>query len=160
MIPPASAFDASPPIQVHRNLGFLMAVLFVSLVLSATLSPRVCSSIAELIKNNPDLGNYSRVTAELNSLEAALLSYRLNTSAVPTTEQGLRALEAMPTTPPFPANYQRIMGHMPKDPWNHEFQYRSPAENSAFAYDLWSTGPDGVSGTRDDIGNWKQRTAQ
>ncbi|WP_397383194.1 hypothetical protein, partial [Prosthecobacter sp.] len=71
MIPPASAFDASPPIQVHRNLGFLMAVLFASLVLSATLSPRVCSSIAELIKNNPDLGNYSRVTAELNSLEAA-----------------------------------------------------------------------------------------
>lgn len=159
MSSPSTAFDA-PPTQVHRSLVFLMTALFASLVLSATLSPRVCSSIAEQIKNNPELGIYSRVTAELHSLEAALLSYRMKTSAVPTTEQGLRALEAMPTDPPFPANYQRIMGHLPKDPWDHEFQYRSPAENSAFAYDLWSTGPDGVSGTRDDIGNWKPRTAQ
>lgn len=160
MTSPATAFHAPPPARVHRNLGFLMTALFVLLLLSASLSPGVCPSVAELIKNNPELEKYSRVTAELNSLKAALLSYKITTSVVPTTEQGLRALEAMPTTPPIPTRYRRIMGRLLKDPWNHEFQYRSPAEHSAFAYDLWSSGPDGVSGTPDDIGNWKQPTAR
>ena len=137
-----------------------MVALFVLLVISASWSPAVRPGVQSLIENNPEIGRYALVTAELNSLGTALLSYRLNTSVVPTTEQGLHALEAMPTTPPLPTNYHRLMGHIPKDPWNHEFQYRSPAKNSALAYDLWSSGPDGVNGTRDDIGNWKQPTAQ
>ncbi len=131
-----------------------MATLFVLLILSASWSPSVDVSAA-LIENNPIVARYSRVTAELNSFETALLSYQMNTSVVPTTAQGLRALEAMPTTPPLPTKYRRIMGHLPRDPWNHEFQYRSPAEKSALPYDLWSSGPDGVNGTPDDIGNWK-----
>ena len=160
MSSPATAFHASPPTRVHRSLGILMATLFVLLALSASLSPGVSSSVAALIENNPELARYSRVTAELHSFETALLSYKMNTSVVPTTAQGLQALEAMPTAPPLPSNYHRLMGRLPKDPWNHDFLYRSPARNSALPYDLWSLGPDGVSGTQDDIGNWKKPTAQ
>ena len=159
MSSPAPAFHMPPPTRVHRRLGLLMTALLLLLVLSSSLSPRVDASVAELIGNNPELARHSRVTAELNSLETALLSCKMNTSALPTTEQGLRALEAMPETPPFPTHYHRIMGHLPQDPWNHEFQYRSPARNSGMAYDLWSPGPDGVSGTQDDIGNWKKKSA-
>jgi len=41
-----------------------------------------------------------------------------------------------------------------KDPWDQDLQYKVPGEHGN-AYDLWSIGPDGKDGTKDDIGNWK-----
>ncbi len=43
------------------------------------------------------------------------------------------------------------------DPWGNSYNYRTPATKSKGGYDLWSNGPDGVSGTEDDIGNWGDR---
>jgi len=45
------------------------------------------------------------------------------------------------------------MKSIPKDPWNHEYHYRAPGEHFK-DYDLWSDGPDGQSGTDDDITSW------
>lgn len=140
--------------RVYRRLGGLVAALLVLLVISASLTPGLDPSVAELLKNNPELELYHQVSAQLNAQETLLTSYKLNTKVYPTTEQGLHALEAMPTIPPLPTNYHRLLGRAFKDPWNHEFQYRSPAIFSSASYDLWSLGPDGVNGTEDDIGNW------
>ncbi len=41
-----------------------------------------------------------------------------------------------------------------KDPWNQTYQYRAPGRHNPTSYDLWSIGPDGVSETGDDVGNW------
>ena len=41
-----------------------------------------------------------------------------------------------------------------EDPWGNDYQYRIPPENSIGSFDVWSNGPDGNSGTSDDIGNW------
>ena len=140
--------------RVHRRLGGLMAALLVLLVISASLTPGLYPSVAELLKNNPELETYHQVSAQLHSLETLLTSYKLNTKVYPTTEQGLHALEAMPTIPPLPANYHRVLGRTFKDSWNHEFQYRIPGIHNPDGYDVWSLGSDGVSGTEDDIGNW------
>lgn len=40
------------------------------------------------------------------------------------------------------------------DAWGNPLQYRVPGVHNAGSFDLWSMGPDGVSGTADDIGNW------
>lgn len=40
------------------------------------------------------------------------------------------------------------------DPWDNPYQYRYPAQKSKAKYDVWSNGPDGISGNEDDIGNW------
>ncbi len=40
------------------------------------------------------------------------------------------------------------------DPWGSEYRFRYPAQRSRHDFDLWSCGPDGISGTRDDITNW------
>ena len=40
------------------------------------------------------------------------------------------------------------------DPWGNEYNYQFPSEKRAKGYDLWTNGPDGISGTEDDIGNW------
>jgi general secretion pathway protein G len=45
-------------------------------------------------------------------------------------------------------------GKIPKDPWGNDYLYECPGTHNRDAYDLWSAGPDGVSGTEDDITNW------
>jgi general secretion pathway protein G len=45
---------------------------------------------------------------------------------------------------------------IPLDPWQNEYQYAYPGTNNAHLGkpDIWSMGPDGASGTEDDLGNW------
>ena len=40
------------------------------------------------------------------------------------------------------------------DPWDHRYEYVCPGLHNSNGYDIWSVGPDGQSGTPDDIGNW------
>ena len=42
-----------------------------------------------------------------------------------------------------------------KDPWSNDFEYKAEGDKNEGKFDLWSVGPDGKSGTDDDIGNWK-----
>lgn len=42
------------------------------------------------------------------------------------------------------------------DPWGTPYQYLSPGLHNELTYDLWSNGPDKLTGTVDDIGNWQQ----
>ncbi|HEY3243352.1 MAG TPA: type II secretion system protein GspG [Phycisphaerae bacterium] len=41
-----------------------------------------------------------------------------------------------------------------RDPWGQRYHYRAPGIHNTGSYDLWSSGPDGVEDTADDIGNW------
>jgi len=41
------------------------------------------------------------------------------------------------------------------DPWGNPYNYQNPRKKAQGGYDLWSNGPDGQSGTADDIGNWE-----
>ena len=43
---------------------------------------------------------------------------------------------------------------MPKDPWKRLYHYKSPGDHNK-AYDLASSGNDGVLGSEDDITNWE-----
>ena len=40
------------------------------------------------------------------------------------------------------------------DPWGHAYIYVCPGRNNINGYDLFSVGPDGKAGTKDDITNW------
>lgn len=40
-----------------------------------------------------------------------------------------------------------------KDPWGRELRYSFPAQADPQAYDLWSTGPNGIDGDEDDVRN-------
>jgi len=44
---------------------------------------------------------------------------------------------------------------LPVDPWGNAYLYQFPGKHNSTGYDLWSAGPDGKSGTSDDIGNWQ-----
>ena len=42
-----------------------------------------------------------------------------------------------------------------KDPWNHDYEYEPEGEHHKNGVDLWSKGPDGITGNEDDINNWE-----
>jgi general secretion pathway protein G len=43
---------------------------------------------------------------------------------------------------------------IPVDPWGNAYVYTYPGKHNQKGYDLMSIGPDGRSGSDDDITNW------
>ena len=77
--------------------------------------------------------------AMLKSIQHSLDMFAVIKGEYPTTEQGLKILES-----------ERIINQLKPDPWRKPLHYESPGENGE-RYRLWSGGPDGASGTLDDI---------
>lgn len=93
------------------------------------------------------------------AVETPLVAFRIHNGRYPSTAEGLvalaqapRGLEASWHGPYIESDYRKLL-----DPWGHLYQYRSPGTHNPNGYDIWSLGPDGVSGTADDIGNWPPR---
>jgi general secretion pathway protein G len=93
------------------------------------------------------------------TLMSALKVYRLDNGVYPTTEQGLNALIAKPTTEPIPPNWRQggyiERNAVPLDPWKREYKYLNPGLHGEI--DVFSFGRDGQSGGEGydaDIGNW------
>jgi general secretion pathway protein G len=82
-------------------------------------------------------------------------SYKKDTGNYPATAEGIWSLAECP---PRVAGWQGpylAEPAMPIDPWGQVYQYAFPGRhNGAGHYDVWSNGPDGLSGTADDVGNW------
>ena len=93
----------------------------------------------------------SQVESDFKSLDTALMSYKLNARAYPTQEQGLEALIEKPVTAPIPERWSQISSRLPLDPWKQPYQYRFPGSVDASKPEIISYGPDGTSGTADDI---------
>jgi general secretion pathway protein G len=95
---------------------------------------------------------------QIQIYESALKRYETDNGNFPTTEQGLQALVALPTRAPVPQNWNGPYVKPPivrKDFWNHDFIYFNPGHHNTTTYDLFSHGPDGIQGNRDDIRNWQ-----
>jgi general secretion pathway protein G len=100
------------------------------------------------------VGKETRVKADLNTVTAALRTYESVNLVLPTTQQGLAALVALPKTKPAPKSWRPLLKKTLLDPWGHEYQYVNPGKKDPSGFDLFSMGPDGKAGTEDDIGNW------
>jgi len=90
-------------------------------------------------------GERARVRATktaIQQIEQALQDYNFTTGSYPTTEQGLAPL--------VPQYLKRI----PLDGWKRPFAYASPAAGG-LPYEIVSMGPDGQTGTEDDIISWR-----
>lgn len=90
---------------------------------------------------------------QVGNISDALEVYKFKNQRYPTTAEGLRPLEAPPggKTP--------VMETVPDDPWGAPYLYVSPGQHNRGKFDLSSKGPDGQSGTDDDISNWKKENS-
>ncbi len=88
---------------------------------------------------------------QLHVFELALGSYFIDCGGYPTAEQGLKALWEKPVLEPVPRGWDGpyLTREVPKDPWGHEYQYRSPGPNN-LPYGILSLGSDGAEGGQGD----------
>ena len=94
---------------------------------------------------------------QVRALSGQVEEYHIDMKTYPTTSQGLEALIYPPSDLPNPARWRGPYARtqeIPLDPWDRPYQYESPGRFNPYSFDIWSMGPDGVSGTEDDIGNW------
>ena len=127
-------------------------------LMEVMLAIAMISLLAFLVVSNVDTLMTSSQTKIADSfvngsLATPMMAFKLSTGRFPTTEEGLDALLNAPEAlkDRWDGPYVRALR---PDPWGNPYQYRSPAQKSKDGYDVWSNGPDGQSGTDDDIGNW------
>lgn len=139
-------------ISLHQK-GFTLIEIMVVVVILGILA----SVIAPRIMDNPDKARVSKAKHDINALESALDVYRLDNFVYPTTDQGLEALVAPPTTSPEPPNWKQggYIKRLKKDPWGNDYLYLNPGQQGEI--DIYSLGADaapGGDGINADIGSW------
>lgn len=135
--------------------GFTLAEVLIVVVILGILAAFILPRLAGRTQK-------ARTTAartQIEMLQSALSQFELDVGRFPTTEEGLDALVRKPADPAAAAKwdgpYLQNATEVPKDPWGQTYNYLGPGDAVHNPqYDLWSVGPDGTSGTEDDIGNW------
>ncbi len=129
----------------------LMVVIVILGVLAGLIVPR--------IMDRPEEARRTKVAIQIQSLEQALMLYKLDNGQYPSAEQGLRALVEPPSVGRLAKKWRDggylEKGKVPMDPWDNDFVYISPGLHGDF--DLISYGPDGEPGGEGDdadVNNW------
>jgi len=140
-------------IRMRELRGFtlleVMVVIVILGILAALVVPKIIS--------RPDEARVIAAKQDIASLMQALKLYRLDNQRYPTTEQGLQALVAKPTSAPVPSNWKQggYIERLPKDPWGGNYQFLYPGVRGEI--DVFSYGADGApggEGNDSDIGSW------
>ncbi len=140
--------------RAGRPGGFTLIEIMVVVVIMGILAALV---VPKLIGRTDD----ARVAAakqDIATIMQALKLYRLDNQRYPTTDQGLQALIAAPTSGP-PAPGWKPGGYvdkLPKDPWGRPYQYLSPGVKGEIdVFSLGADGQPGGAGYDADIGSWE-----
>lgn len=133
--------------------GFTLIEIMVVVVIMGILAALV---VPKLMGRTDD----ARIVAakqDISTMMGALKLYKLDNMHFPSTEQGLQALIAKPTSGPS-ANGWKTGGYidkLPKDPWGNSYQYLSPGiKGEIEIFSLGADGQPGGTGNDTDIGSW------
>jgi general secretion pathway protein G len=125
--------------RLPATAGFTLLELLVVMVIIGLLvgyvGPRVFAQIGK--------SEVKTAKAQIDGLQKALDTYRIDAGRYPTTAQGLVALNRKPADEPRWAG-PYLTKAVPLDPWGHPYQYRMPGQHGD--YDLLSLGRDGRPG--------------
>lgn len=136
-------------INRRRRRGFTLMEILLVLAILVVLGSLVTVSYVQLQKTSLIKASKTQV----KMLEDAVEAYRLDVGKYPSGEQGLESLRVQPPDVPekkWQGPYIKV--EIPLDPWNNPYVYTEITDqyNDA-SFQITSLGPDGASGTDDDI---------
>ena len=142
-------------LNMKKHQGFTLIEIIVVVVIIGILA----TFVAPKFLGRTDEARVTKAKSDIQALESALDLYKLDNYTYPTTDQGLEALVAQPTSDPVPANWKDggYIKKLRKDPWQRDYIYLSPGEHGEI--DIYSLGADGLEGgegANADIGNWME----
>ena len=134
----------------RRNSGregfTLLEVMLVLLILMTLATVGMFAVRNVRTRMNADL-----TRTRLGEFARFLDMYESFVGTFPSTDEGLHALcECPPTVDESTWSQVATWKTPPLDPWKNAFNYQYPGSRGN-DFDLWSNGPDGISGTDDDI---------
>ncbi len=135
----------------RRSAGFTLLELLVVMViiglLAGFVAPRYFAQVGK--------SQVKAARAQIDALDKALDQYRIDVGHLPTSEQGLAALNAAPQGEQNWAG-PYLKKEVPLDPWGNPYIYAEPGTHNN-DFDLTSYGKDGRqggTGEAADLGNW------
>jgi general secretion pathway protein G len=146
---PQAPFDNRTRGTASRGFTLLelLVVMVIIGLLAGFVAPRYFSQVGK--------SRVKSAQAQIDALDKALEQFRLDVGRLPTTEEGLTALN---TAPPGLMNWggPYLKKDVPLDPWGHAYIYVQPGTHQN-DFDLLSYGRDGKaggSGEDADLTNW------
>jgi general secretion pathway protein G len=134
-----------------RSRGFTLLELLVVMVIIGLLAGFVAPRYFEQVEK----ARVKTAHGQIDALDKALEQFRLDVGRLPTSEEGLAALNAAPSgVNNWEGPY--LKKAVPLDPWGHPYVYVQPGAHQN-DFDLLSYGRDGQpggSGYDADITNW------
>lgn len=120
--------------------GFTLIELMVVILIIGLLA----TIVVQNLRGATDKAKRIKAEADISAFKTALDRYYLDNGSYPTTDQGLAALVAAPTTGKIPTDYPEggYIEKVPNDPWGNPYFYQSDGNS----YVLKSFGADGVEG--------------
>lgn len=134
----------------HRKGFTLIEVLLVLIILVI-----IGSLAANVFTGTQDRASINAAQTQVTTLvPTAINLYRLHMNKYPSKLEEL-------WEKPSDQDEQEMWGGpylepLKPDPWGNAYEYLAEGKHNSDKYDFWSAGPDGKSGTEDDIGNWEE----
>jgi general secretion pathway protein G len=125
----------------------LLVVMVIIGLLAGFVAPRYFAQVGK--------SQVKVARAQIDGLDKALEQYRIDVGHLPTTEQGLAALNTAPQGEKDWAG-PYLKKAVPLDPWGKPYVYVEPGTHNN-DYDLLTLGKDGReggTGEAADLGNW------
>jgi general secretion pathway protein G len=139
---PATTSNRREFLKKPKESGYTLFEIMLVLGIIAVL----VGSAIYMLSGNIDVAKEQRVTSDIQAISMQLRTYEMLNFRKPTTEQGLKALVAMPASDPKPQRWKKLMEAVPLDPWGNEYVYRNPGKYKTDGFDLYSLGPQGKEG--------------
>ena len=132
------------PTRRARRRGFTLIELLLVLSIIGLLT----AGGAAVYSGIMDQAKITGAETKIGVISGLMQNYSVKRSGkYPSQAAGLGALRAVGMI----KNDEEIT-----DPWGQPFKYGYPAKRGGDGYDLWSSGPDKIDGTADDVGNWRK----
>ena len=132
--------------RIHRRgvarqaeKGMTLLEIMIVIALLGVVATLVVGKLSGSLEN----GKISTTRLKVIELGKKVMEYQVTVGEYPSSSEGLKAL----VNPP--GGFSGLLKRVPKDPWGNEFVYREGKGDEPF--EIFSLGPDGNQGTRDDI---------